>query len=453
MSLKETSKSLTLLTIVLGFVIVQLDVTVVNVAIKVIGTSMKGDISKLQWIVNAYTLTFASVILTAGTLSDRIGAKRLFVAGFAIFTIASLICGIAGTLVLLIIARAVQGIGASILVPCSLTLLNHSYTHDAERAKAVGIWAAGASAALAAGPILGGALISILSWRSIFYINIPIGLTGIWLTIRYVSETSRVTNKGIDVWGQIAAMGGLALLAASMIQGGKVGWTNTFVLFGFAGFIIFFTLFFLVERKVHNPMVPLSLFSIRIFSATTAIGFLINVSFYGLIFIISLYFQQTRNYSPLKTGLAFLPMMIAILIANLSVSRLTKLIGSKRLILCGEIIFLGGCILLLSISETTNYYKAALLFTATGFGPGLVIPPITSLMLGSVDKSRSGVASGVLNSMRQAGSVVGVALFGSLISGNNQFLKGMHISLIISSGLLLIGILFSLRITEKKMTL
>jgi MFS transporter, DHA2 family, methylenomycin A resistance protein len=176
---KKKSKPLTLLTMTLGFVVVQLDVTVVNVAIKTIGSSMGGSMSGLQWIVNAYTLTFAAIILTAGALGDRIGARRVFVAGFAIFTLASLGCGIAPNLPVLIIARAIQGIGASILVPCSLALLNHSYTEETERAKAIGIWAAGASAALAAGPILGGALISFFGWRSIFYINLPIGFFGI----------------------------------------------------------------------------------------------------------------------------------------------------------------------------------------------------------------------------------------------------------------------------------
>jgi MFS transporter, DHA2 family, methylenomycin A resistance protein len=252
------------------------------------------------------------------------------------------------------------------------------------------------------------------------------------------------------VWGQIAAIGGLALLAASMIEGGRQGWTNTIVLLGFATSIIFAVLFFFIEKKVHNPMLPLSLFSIRTFSATTAIGFLINISFYGLIFIISLYFQQIRAYSPLNTGLAFLPMMVAVLIANLSAGRLSKSIGPKRLMLLGEIIFLCGCVLLLSIGASTNFNKVAPRLAAMGLGVGLVVPPMTSSLLGSVDKSHSGIASGILNSMRQAGSVIGVALFGSIVSRHNQFLNSLHISLIISASLLLLSILFSLRISGKK---
>src|SRR6185437_4444205 len=198
---RKKSKSLVLLAMTLGFVVVQLDVTVVNVATKAIGSSMGGNISSLQWVVNAYTLAFAALILTAGALGDRIGAKRVFVAGFAIFTIASLGCGFAPSLIFLVASRIVQGLGASILVPCSLALLNHTYNNEGERTRAVGIWAAGASAALAAGPIIGGALISFLGWRSIFFINLPLGILGIWLTIKYTTETTRSSSRGIDLWG------------------------------------------------------------------------------------------------------------------------------------------------------------------------------------------------------------------------------------------------------------
>jgi len=434
----------------LGFVVVQLDVTVVNVATKAIGSSMGGNISSLQWVVNAYTLAFAALILTAGALGDRIGAKRVFVAGFAIFTIASLGCGFAPSLIFLVASRIVQGLGASILVPCSLALLNHTYNNEGERTRAVGIWAAGASAALAAGPIIGGALISFLGWRSIFFINLPLGILGIWLTIKYTTETTRSSSRGIDLWGQLTAIAGLALLAASMIEGGNEGWTNTFVLCGFAAFVIFAALFIYIEKRKQNPMLPLSLFENKTFGATTAIGFLINVSFYGLIFIISLYLQQIRSYSPLQTGLAFLPMMIAVLIANLSAGRLSKRLGAKWLIIIGEIIFGTGCIFLITIDPHSPYIQMAFQLAAMGFGVGLIVPPMTSSLLGSVDKSRSGIASGVLNSMRQAGSVIGVALFGSMIGNNKHFVIGLHISLLISTGLLLLSILSTLRMDGKK---
>src|ERR1700691_2904776 len=199
------SASLTLLAMSLGYGVVQLDVTIVNTALDRIGTSLGGGVSELQWVVNAYTIAFAAFILTAGALGDRIGAKRVFMAGFAIFTSASLACALASNSTVLIAARAVQGLGAAVLVPNSLALLSHAYHDQRGRGRAVGIWAAGASLALTAGPLAGGALIALIGWRSIFLVNL-IGLTGLWLTWRYASETTRAPNREIDLPGQVAAI-------------------------------------------------------------------------------------------------------------------------------------------------------------------------------------------------------------------------------------------------------
>lgn len=198
--------SLTLAAMSLGYVVVQLDVTIVNVAINTIGASLGGALSDLQWIVNAYTITFASFILTAGALGDRIGCKRVFVLGFLIFVVASLGCALAPSLWVLIIARLCQGVGAAVLVPNSLALLNHAYPNEAQRHRAVGIWAAGASFSLTAGPLLGGALIALVGWRSIFFINLPVGLAGMWLAWRYASETPRRPARTLDLPGQAAAV-------------------------------------------------------------------------------------------------------------------------------------------------------------------------------------------------------------------------------------------------------
>src|SRR5580698_6064043 len=232
------SASLTLFAMSLGYGVVQLDVTIVNTALDSIGTSLGGGVSALQWLVNAYTIAFAAFILTAGALGDRIGAKRVFMAGFAIFTTASLACALAPNSVTLIVARAVQGLGAAVLVPNSLALLNHAYPDQKARGRAVGIWAAGASLALTAGPLAGGALIALVGWRSIFLVNLPIGLAGLWLTWRYATETPRSSNRELDLAGQAAAIGALACLAGAMIEGGALGWSHPGVLAGFAGFMV-----------------------------------------------------------------------------------------------------------------------------------------------------------------------------------------------------------------------
>ncbi len=219
----------------LGYGVVQLDVTIVNTALGSIGSSLGGGVSELQWVVSAYTIAFAAFILTAGALGDRIGAKRVFSAGFAIFTAASVACALSPNATVLIAARAVQGFGAAILVPNSLALLSHAYPDEKARGRAVGIWAAGASLALTAGPLVGGALIALVGWRSIFLVNLPIGLAGLWLSWRYASETTRSPQREIDLPGQTAAIAALGCVAGAIIEGGTLGWSHPLVLAGFAG--------------------------------------------------------------------------------------------------------------------------------------------------------------------------------------------------------------------------
>jgi len=329
------AKALTLAAMSLGYVVVQLDVTIVNVAINSIGASYAGSLTDLQWIVNAYTITFAAFILTAGALGDRLGAKRVFVTGFAIFVLASLACALAPTLWILIVARLAQGIGAAVLVPNSLALLNHAYADEAERHRAVGIWAAGASLSLTAGPLLGGAFIALIGWRSIFFINVPLGLAGMWLAWRHASETPRSAGRKLDIPGQIAAVLALGCLAAATIEGGQRGWMDPLVGTGFVVFVASAALFLVIEFRCKEPMLPLALFCNSAFSATSLAGFLVNVAAYGLIFVFSLYFQRLNHLSPLQTGLAFAPMMAAILVTNLLAARVTGAIGARLTIAVG----------------------------------------------------------------------------------------------------------------------
>src|SRR6266403_520390 len=225
----DLSTSLTLAAMSLGYGVVQLDVTIVNTALNSIGTSLGGGVSELQWVVSAYTIAFAAFILTAGALGDRVGAKRVFMAGFAIFTAASVACALTPNAAILIAARCVQGLAAAILVPNSLALLSHAYPDEKARGRAVGIWAAGASVALTAGPFVGGGLITLVGWRSIFLVNLPIGLAGLWLTWRYARETTRSPQREIDLPGQIAAIAALGSLAVAIIEGGALGWENPLV--------------------------------------------------------------------------------------------------------------------------------------------------------------------------------------------------------------------------------
>jgi len=429
--------SLTLVAMSLGYGVVQLDVTIVNTALHSIGAALGGGVTELQWIVNAYTIAFAALILTAGALGDRVGAKRVFMAGFVIFTAASLACALAPDPALLIAARGVQGVGAAVLVPNSLALLRHAYPDERARGRAVGIWAAGASLTLTAGPLVGGALIALVGWRSIFLVNLPIGLGALWLTWRYAHETTRSLRQQLDLAGQAAAIGALGCLAGALIEGGARGWSNPWVLASFAAAAGLGALFVLRERHAPQPMLPLSLFRIRLFSLTSLVGLLANVAVYGLIFVLSLYFQQVNDLSPLATGLAFLPMFGVVLPINLLAPRATERFGARAVIAAGAVIAAAGCGALMIIARGTPYWAIGLQLAAIGGGLGLLVPPLTATLLGSVEKSRSGIAAGVLNSTRQTGSVLGVALFGSLLGHGGAFIIGARASLLISTTLLL----------------
>jgi DHA2 family methylenomycin A resistance protein-like MFS transporter len=437
-------RGLTLVATSLGFAVVQLDVSVVNVAIRPIGTALGGNVSALQWVVNAYTVAFAALILSAGALGDRIGAKRVFVAGFSVFTAASAICGLAPTLGVLIAARALQGAGAALLVPCSLTLLNHAYPEPRERSRAIGRWAVGASAALSAGPLVGGVLTATLGWRAIFFINAPIGLTGILLTVRFASETSRSTDRGVDAWGQLTAIVCLTLLAAATIRGGADGFGSATVLSGYGGAAAAGAAFLVIEARRARPMLPLRLFRCGTFGANTAIGLFINVAFYGLIFVFSLFFQRAQHFSALQAGLAFAPMTAAIMAANAVSGGLHQRLGPRVVIAGGALLMAGGAVALEDIGPDSAFATLVAQLTALGFGLGLIVPVMTASLLGSVERSRSGIASGTLLTARQTGSVIGVALFGSLIAGGG-LVGGLHIALAIAAGLSLVVVALAVR--------
>jgi DHA2 family methylenomycin A resistance protein-like MFS transporter len=429
--------SLTLAAMSLGYGVVQLDVTIVNTALNAIGMSLGGGVSELQWVVSAYTIAFAAFILTAGALGDRIGAKRVFMAGFAIFTAASLGCAAAPNASVLILARCVQGLAAAILVPNSLALLSHAYAEEKARGRAVGIWAAGASLALTAGPVAGGALIALIGWRAIFLVNLPIGLAGLWLAWRFAGETTRTEQREIDLLGQIAVIAALGSLAGAIIEGGALGWDHLLVVAGFTVFAVCAALFVWREARAPQPMLPLALFKNRMFALASLIGLLVNVAVYGLIFVLSLYFQQVNGLSAFATGLAFVPMLAAVLPVNLIAPRLAERIGAPATIAAGAALSAAGCLALLGIEAGTGYWAICAQLIALSTGLGLLVPPLTSTMLGSVEKSRSGIAAGVLNATRQTGSVLGVALFGSLVGRAGSFMTGLHASLLISAGVLL----------------
>ncbi len=417
----------------LGFAVVQLDVSVVNVALRPIGVAFGVGTSSLQWVVNAYTIAFAGLILTAGALGDRVGARRVYLAGFVAFTLASTVCGLAPALAVLVIARAFQGVGAAILVPCSLTLLNHAHPDAAARGRAIGIWAAGASAGLSSGPLIGGVLIATIGWRAIFFINVPIGVIAMALTVRYAQETPRARSRAVDVPGQVAAILALTLLAGSVIEGGAKGFGAGLVVLGLALAAAAVIAFVLIERQSAEPMLPLHLFRIAAVRKAAVIGVLINIAFYGLIFVLSLFFQQAQGRSALQAGLAFAPMTAVVMAANLVAGRLASGRAARPALVGGAALVGVASLGLLATNAGSSYATLVGPLIAIGFGLGLIVPIITSALLGAVDRSRSGLAAGTLNTARQVGSVIGVAVFGALAASG--ITRGLHHALLTSAAI------------------
>ena len=411
--------------------------SVVNVAIKPIGADLGGGVSGLQWVVGAYTVAFAALILSAGALGDRIGAKRVFIAGFVLFTVASAACGLAPTLGFLIAARAVQGAGAAVLVPSSLSLLNHAYRDERARAHAVGLWGGRCLGGLVGRPahrrradLVAGLAVDLLHQRPD-----RAGRHPAHPAVR--QREPPAADRGIDLPGQLTAMTALVALAAAMIEAGQRGFADGLVLTGFGVAAVALTAFVLIEARRRGPMLPLTLFRSRTFSVTSAIGVVINVAFYGLIFVLSLYFQNTRHYSALLTELnTIAPMTVAIFAANLLAGSLARRAGRRTLLAGAALLLAAGLGGLLIAGPGPSYLAIVAQLVVVGFALGLIVPVMTSALLGSVDRSHSGVAAGTLNTARQTGSVIGVGLFGSLAAGH--LVSGLRLALVISVGLALL---------------
>lgn len=420
----------------LGFLVVQLDVSIVNVALVRIGHTLGGGMASLQWVVDAYTLAFAAFLLSAGALGDRLGARRVFVLGLGVFGAASLGCALAPSLSLLVTARAVQGVGAALLMPCSLAVLNHACGDDAAaRARALGLWTAAGGVALSAGPLVGGVLIDRLGWPSIFYINVPVCLLGMALAWRCVEETPRHRDgEGFDLAGQTCAVAMLLGLTAAVIEAGTLGWhaPRVWLLLGVG--VIAGAAFLAIESRGRAPMLPLGLFRHRAFTGATVVGWVVNFALYGSIFVLSLYFQRVRGYSPSTTGLAFLPFMATVTVANVAGSRLAARTGPRWPMVAGLLVGAAGFVLLVDVDATTSYAALIARLLLIPAGIGVAVPSMTATVLSSAPRNRSALAAGVLNTVRQAAGAVGVAAFGALAA--TDMLTGMRMAFGFSAALL-----------------
>ena len=422
---------LTLISAMMGVVLVSVDVSVVNVAIDALKRSLDVQMTGLQWILNVYTLAYAVFLLSAGALNDRIGARATFLLGLAAFTLSSLACGLAPSFFALLVARTVQGMGAALLVPSAMALLQQTFPDEKQRARAIGLWAGAGSLALAGGPVLGGALIAHVGWRSIFLINLPIGLMGTWLAFSYAPPSPKPEKREIDVVGQLVAALSLACVTGALTQAGDLGWTNPWIGCGLIAGSLLFVVFLRIEAGAKHPMMPLTLFRDATFSTAIFVGAVINFVFYGLVFVFSLFFQAVQGKSAFATGLAFVPMTAIIMLVNVVAGQLIGRRGLRPIMLAGLLVAGAGYSAMLSIGDASSYVAIAPTFLAAGVGIALAVPALMAAAMSGSEPGRAGIGAGVLNSGRQVGGAMGVAVFGSIIGaqGPSRFVAGMHISI------------------------
>jgi len=436
---RRPSSALTLTAALLGFALICLDASVVNVALPAIGSSLDAGMSGLQWVVDAYTLTFAALMLSTGAFSDRAGASRAYALGTTVFTLASVACGLAPNLPALIGARVVQGVAAAVVLPASLALVRQAYTDPARRARAVALWAAGGSVAVALGPVAGGALTSAWDWRGIFFVNVPVGVVILALLVR--APRSERRPAPLDLPGQVTAVLALTALAFAVIEGGREGWAAGAVA------VVAAVAFLRIEARTKHPVVPLGLFRDRTVVATVAAGAAISVAFYSMVFVFSLFFQQVQGRSPLAAGLMFLPMTGLIAVTNVAAGKLAGRHGPRLPMLVGQGLAVAGLLGLLYVDAGTPPALVAVLLVPMALGCALTVPPLTAAMMDAVPAERAGLAAGMLNAARQVSGGLGIAVFGALVS--DGFVGGMRLSLVISAALLVVTFALSCRLAGR----
>jgi MFS transporter, DHA2 family, methylenomycin A resistance protein len=421
--------ALTLAAGMLGFFIITIDVSAVNIALATMGRDLHAATNGLQWVVDGYTLMFAALLLSAGALSDRVGARRAYAGGVAAFTLASIACGAAPGLGVLTGARFIQGCAAAVMLPSSLALVRQAFDDPARRARGIALWTAAGSSAVAAGPVLGGILVSAWSWRGIFLINVPAGLAALVLLAR-VPPSPRLPAS-LDLGGQLTAVLALGGLTYGVIEGSAAGYTAPRVLAAFAVAAGAAAAFARVESRVAAPVVPFRLFRSREALIVLASGFAVNTAWYGIVFVLGLYAQQVRGASALATGLMFVPMALGIMLTNMASPRLAARWGPAVPLVAGMLVTVAG---LIGLVWAGSVVRTALLMIPFG-AVGLSVPTLITVLLEHVPAPQAGLAGGVLNASRQVGSAMGVALFGGLLSGGS-FRSGMVASLVISTALL-----------------
>ncbi len=442
----ENRKWWTLFALTFSLFMIMLDNTVVNVALPSIQRDLGIDVSELEWVVNAYALTFAVLMLTGGKLADLLGRRRIFMVGLAIFTGSSLACALAPSATFLIAARGIQGVGSALMMPSTLSIISATFP-PRQRGAALGIWAGVSAMALAMGPLVGGLLTEHISWHWIFYINVPVGALGL-ATASIVVPESRDTSEEqrLDLPGLLASGAGLFSLTYALIEGNRYGWTSTRILALLVAAAAGLALFVLLERRQRVPMLDLSLFRSGTFAGANLVALMVSLAMFGVFFFISLYMQNILHYSPVKAGVTFLPMTGLVILVAPAAGRLSDRLGSRWL-MAGGMTLVGVSLLLFARLDTdSGFWDLFPALLAGGLGMPMTMSPMTAAALGAVPVDKAGVGSGVLNTFRQVGGSLGIAVMGAILSSfvsvsprdprfPGEFVDGLQTALHVSAGI------------------
>ncbi len=424
----------TLAALFLGTVMALLDVSIVIVALPSIQADLHASLADLQWVVDGYLVAQAAVMLTGGALADRFGRKRVFLTGLAVFTLASLACGLAGDVFWLVAARVVQGAAASVVIPGAMSLIAQAFPEPGRRARVLGWWTSVAGLAFVLGPLVGGPLTETLGWQSVFFINLPLGVVAVVFGWRALTESADPEHAALDPRGQLLAAVWIGALAYAVIDAGHAGWARPQVTVTLAVAAVAFAAFVVAELRHPNPMLPIRLFGGREFGMVNLASFTLGFGTFATFFLLSLYLQTVRGATPTEAGLQFLPYVIANSGLSVVSGRLVGRYGPRWPLLVGYTLLALVPLAMLTLTPTTPYAVIAVLFAVAGCGLNLAGIPISTMALHAVPRERSGIASATVNATRQTGTALGVAALGVLVASGTDFVDGLH-SALLAAGL------------------
>lgn len=423
---------ITLLVVSAATAMLLLDVTVVNVALPAIRADLDASFGEMQWVIDAYALTLAATLLSAGALADRIGRRAIFAGGLAVFTACSALCALATSPVFLDLARAAQGVGAAAMFAASLALLANEF-QDKERGFALGVWGGVTGAALAIGPLVGGVLTDELDWRWIFLVNLPIGGLLFWLTLRRLPESREDQAQSLDLAG-MATFGAACFLATyGLIRGNEDGWGSLPITGSLLGAAVLLAAFVAIERRTEAPMLPLSLFGIPAFTGTAVVAFAQSVALYPLLLFVAIYFQVGLGLTPTETGLRILPLTLVLVVVAPVSGRLTNRLPLRLPLTAGLVLIGVGLLLMRAVSADSEWTVLLPGLLVGGLAIGVISPALAAAMVSVLPVERSGLASGINNTFRQLGIAMGIAGLGAIFE--HQASEGLDLRAGIVAGL------------------